>query len=93
MSLEKVVLRCFRTLVTLAGYYPRNTVIPVVIPKKELFLPAGLLTMLRSYTPIRPHIHQKERIGFYLWSKGQPLELYQKSPGSIQTETIFAKKR
>jgi hypothetical protein len=27
--------------------------------------------MLRSYTPIGPHIYQRERIGFYLWSKGQ----------------------
>ena len=44
---EEVVYRPTYTMYTLAGYYPRNTVIPVVIPKKELFLPTGLLTMLR----------------------------------------------
>jgi hypothetical protein len=36
-----------RIMLTLGRYYPRNTVIPVVIPKKELFFPTGLLTMLR----------------------------------------------
>ncbi len=45
-------------LLTLAWYYPRNTVIPVVIPKKELFMPTGLLTMLRSYRHIRPYNEQ-----------------------------------
>jgi hypothetical protein len=80
-------------LLTLAWYYPRNTVIPVVIPQKELFMPTGLLTMLRSYRHIRRHNQQRKRIGFYLWSKGQPLVLSWKSQSSIPTETIFAKKR
>ncbi len=49
-------------------------------------MPTGLLTMLRSYRHIRPHNEQRERIEFYLWSKGQPLVL-------SWNETIFAKKR
>jgi hypothetical protein len=80
-------------MLTLAWYYPRNTVIPVVIPKKELFMPTGLLTMLRSYRHIRPHNEQRKRIGLYLWSKGQPLVLSWKSQSSNPTETIFARKR
>jgi hypothetical protein len=81
-------------LLTLAWYYPRNTVIPVVIPKKELFMPTGLLTMLRSYNRhIRPHNEQRKQIGLYLWSKRQPLVLSWKSQSSIPTETVFAKKK
>ena len=80
-------------MLTLAWYYPRNTVIPVVIPKKELFMPTGLLTMLRSYRHIRPYNEQRKRIGLYLWFKRQPLVLSWKPKSLMHAETIFAKKK
>jgi hypothetical protein len=66
-------------LLSLARYYPRNTVIPVVIPQKSCFARRAK-NHEDIYRSIPNHGHIRVRIGFYLWSKGRASARTGKAP-------------
>jgi hypothetical protein len=66
----KSFVTCSRKMLSWARYYPRNTVIPYVIPKK-LVCADSMLLFFGWYKYRTCHTQMKERIQRYIRSKGQ----------------------